>query len=574
MKSVTLAVLIIAVAFFALTGCRQTASSPLPAIAPTFTTSPPSATPSPAGTTASSLTTAITIPSPAPATIAPTDSSPATPALPAPITISAAPGAPPALRTSLRQLASESPDQFTWVEQGADVTLVPENGESVATWIYALVAPFNTITDGVGAGEVLLAWQEGRLTLTPEIDALLRATWGEPATASRRLPAGEVADALWSQEVDGLSLGLLPFEELEPRLKVLAVDELSPVRADFAEGIERYPLAFDFGLVGAPEQVETVKAAWEAPATNRDESLMTRVAMTGPAGMRRAVADRMERYGINYPGEETGPVLQAVDIAHMSNENAFAADCPLPDPTDSNVVCNRDEYIGLMEWMGIDVNEMTGNHLYDWGPEALLHTFDLYEERGIGTFGGGRDLEQAAEPLLIEHNGNRIAFVGCNSVGPPPGYAAEGRPGALPCGDYSEIRAQVAELAEQGFLVIATIQYLEDYQYTVLEEQQEAFDWLAEAGAAVVSGSHAHFPQGFGFPAGSFVHYGLGNLLADQMWSLGSRQMFIDTHLFYDGRLLNTELWTGINEDYARVREMTPEERATLLEAIFANSPW
>ena len=96
----------------------------------------------------------------------------------------------------------------------------------------------------------------------------------------------------------------------------------------------------------------------------------------------------------------------------MSNENAFATDCPPADPFDSENVCNRDEYFELMTWMGIDVNEMTGNHLNDWGPEALLHTFDLYEDNGIQWFGGGRDLEDAARPLLITHNGNNIAFIG------------------------------------------------------------------------------------------------------------------------------------------------------------------
>jgi hypothetical protein len=58
------------------------------------------------------------------------------------------------------------------------------------------------------------------------------------------------------------------------------------------------------------------------------------------------------------------------------------------------------------------------------------------------------------------------------------------------------------------------------------------------------------------------------------MWSLGSRQMFIDTYLIYDGRLLNVDLWTGINEDYARVRRMTDTERRQLLQIVFDYSFW
>jgi poly-gamma-glutamate synthesis protein (capsule biosynthesis protein) len=227
-----------------------------------------------------------------------------------------------------------------------------------------------------------------------------------------------------------------------------------------------------------------------------------------------------------------------------------------------------------MTWMGIDVNEMTGNHLNDWGTDALLHTFDLYAASGIRWFGGGRDLEDAARPLRIEHNGNKIAFVGCNPVGPEYGWATSAQPGAWPCGDYAAIQAQIRQLADEGYLVIATVQYLEDYQYAVQSEQRQVFQALAEAGATAVSGSHAHHPQGFSFHNEAFIHYGLGNLLADQMWSLGSRQSFLDVYTVSNGSLLNVDLWTGLNEDFARIRQMTPEERQALLQAVFDASDW
>jgi poly-gamma-glutamate synthesis protein (capsule biosynthesis protein) len=230
--------------------------------------------------------------------------------------------------------------------------------------------------------------------------------------------------------------------------------------------------------------------------------------------------------------------------------------------------------VELMTWMGIDINEMTGNHLNDWGLGALLHTFDLYEELGIQTFGGGRDLSAAQQPLLIEHNGNRLAFVGCNPVGPPNGWAGVDYPGALPCVEYDFILAQISELEAAGYLVFATLQYLEHYQYEVFEQQRIDFQALAAAGAAAVSGSHGHHPQGFSFYSVSFIHYGLGNLLADQMFSLGTRQTFIDVYTIYDGRLLNVSLWTGLIEDYARQREMTVEERRAVLQSVFEVSDW
>ena len=80
--------------------------------------------------------------------------------------------------------------------------------------------------------------------------------------------------------------------------------------------------------------------------------------------------------------------------------------------------------------------------------------------------------------------------------------------------------------------------------------------------------------QAFEFHAGSFIHYGLGNLFFDQMQTLGTRQEFLDRHVFYEGRHVSTELLTAILEDYSRPRPMTVEEREELLAAVFAASGW
>ncbi|MCI0727918.1 MAG: CapA family protein, partial [Chloroflexi bacterium] len=123
-------------------------------------------------------------------------------------------------------------------------------------------------------------------------------------------------------------------------------------------------------------------------------------------------------------------------------------------------------------------------------------------------------------------------------------------------------------------LVIATLQYLEHYQYEAWSRQQRDFKALAEAGAMAVSGSQGHHAQGFAFHQGSFIHFGLGNLIFDQMQFRGTRQTFIDVYLIYDGRLLNVDLWTGLIENYARPRPMTAEEREQLLAAVFEASGW
>jgi poly-gamma-glutamate synthesis protein (capsule biosynthesis protein) len=105
----------------------------------------------------------------------------------------------------------------------------------------------------------------------------------------------------------------------------------------------------------------------------------------------------------------------------------------------------------------------------------------------------------------------------------------------------------------------------------------EDFRSMAKAGAVIVSGSQAHQPQGMEFSKGAFIHYGLGNLFFDQYHYCTDNacdDAFIDRHVFYDGRYIGTDLITIVFEDYARPRPMTDEERARLLETVFAASEW
>jgi poly-gamma-glutamate synthesis protein (capsule biosynthesis protein) len=188
-------------------------------------------------------------------------------------------------------------------------------------------------------------------------------------------------------------------------------------------------------------------------------------------------------------------------------------------------------------------------------------------------FGGGRNIAQASEPALFDHNGNKIAFVGCNPVGPAYAWASESGAGSQPC-DYGSFFSQITELKNQGYLVIATLQYSEFYQYPATPQQQADFKALVDAGASAVSGSQGHHAQGFDFHNGSFIHYGLGNLFFDQMDMLGTRQSFIDTYFIYDGRMLSVELFTSLIENYCCPRAMTEAERAQLLQSTFQASGW
>jgi poly-gamma-glutamate synthesis protein (capsule biosynthesis protein) len=174
----------------------------------------------------------------------------------------------------------------------------------------------------------------------------------------------------------------------------------------------------------------------------------------------------------------------------------------------------------------------------------------------------------------MEHNGNKLAFIGCNGKGGWYATAGKDHPGAVSC-DFDWMEREIKRLRLEGYLPIATFQHFEYYSYFAQPKQIRDFQRLADAGAVIVSGSQAHHPQAIEFKGDAFIHYGLGNLFFDQYGiSLATRQAFIDRHVFYDGRYIGTELLPILFMDYARARPMTPEERDVLLRSVFSASDW
>ena len=180
--------------------------------------------------------------------------------------------------------------------------------------------------------------------------------------------------------------------------------------------------------------------------------------------------------------------------------------------------------------------------------------------------------EAAQSPLILEHHGNTIAMIACNDSGPYYAVASDDRPGAAAC-NRSWLEPLLHELSDEVDTIIVTVQHVEFEEYLPRTEIQLDFRQIAEWGADVVAGTHAHKPQTFEFynigrDKPTFIHYGLGNLFFDQdFW--GNSRFWMDTLYIYDGDPVVVDLFTGIIDDQARPRPMTAEEQKNWLEFMF-----
>jgi len=507
-----------------------------------------------------------------------------TPFQPLQISLYLSPGVPQEWRKSIENIQNVS--ITTGLETAAlvfDQGTMNQEDTSLfsAKIVFAAAVPFMTVDDDISIDELLSLWKNSSsggdystLLVTQETMQILTEMWGKNGAQVETVNSEQMVSTLEATEK---AVAIIPFDKITPRFKILKIAGVSPLDKPFDDS--DYPLTVTFNLIERTGDAGLNQAVVEnfadlIPQTNRDESKMTVIIMSGTTAMARCTASKILLKGTDYPIEMVKDWFQSADLRHVSNEVAFSTECPRSETCSETLqLCSNPEAIEVLEKLGVNVVELTGNHENDYGTESFTDTLKMYEDRGWYIFGGGSNQEQAKKPVLIENNGNRIAFIGCNPVGFSQAWAYEDSPGAAQC-DYEYMYAQINALKEQGYVVIATFQHNEVYVYMYSETYREDFWNAAKAGADIVQGSQAHYPMGFEFINDSLIHYGLGNFLFDQMDIpvVGTKREFVDRHIIYNGQYINTEVLTAMLTDWSRPVPMDEEERAQLLSDIFEAS--
>ncbi len=450
-------------------------------------------------------------------------------------------------------------------------------GTPIVQRYFAAVVPFDTVQDGITLADVAARWQgDGAVYTTREGLELLPVLLGAPAASTTVVTPEELIGLL---EADRSALGLIPFDQLDPRFKPLAVDGAQILSNQLAPGA--YPLEVQISASGAGKnRLAQALAGAVEPATNRDPNKLTTLVMTGVTAMSRGTADAMERRGYTYPAEIIGPELALADITHISNEVPFLEDCVVNNTLNNLTLCSDTTYWAALELMGTDIVGLSGNHVNDFGRDGARESLGWYAENGIPIYGSGLTVDEACAPLLWAHNGNTFAFIAALAYGPESAWVTDEEPGAC---YYYEHQARIFNtirlLADTVDIVAVELQYEETYFPFPTAAQVEEFRALRAQGADLVTGVQSHVPQAQE-PYGAvdeggpgFISYGLGNLFFDQMWSWETRTELYARHAIYEGRMIGTEILTGVLEDFAQPRWTTPQERAALLQTLFDNAP-
>ena len=201
--------------------------------------------------------------------------------------------------------------------------------------------------------------------------------------------------------------------------------------------------------------------------------------------------------------------------------------------------------------MGIDAVTLANNHLYDYGPEALLDTVSACRKAGISCCGAGEDLEAALAPARLRAGGAAVALLSVACTLPVESAARQGKPGIAPVGvgqsfepdfnlsaeqpgtvpfvrtwavpaDQQRVCDRVAALRDEGHAVIVGIHWgvpehwLSPSLGRLAEYQRPLGRALIDAGADIVLGHHTHSLHPIEVYRGRPIFYSVGNFLFEE----------------------------------------------------------
>lgn len=341
-----------------------------------------------------------------------------------------------------------------------------------------------------------------------------------------------------SLNAESSEVALISINELSPQQKLLAID--GNYYFDTLNSGALYRV-FYLDSKDPTEARELITPQLQTFPTS-DNTLS--FAQTGVTALSRAMNAKLNQVGdASYFAANIKDFLSSKDYTHTSNEASFS------NSATSDNICSKPGMIDALTAIGLDVVELTGNHNQDCGDEAAKETIDIYKERDIQVFGGGKTAAEAAEPAIIDAKNAKISLLGYNlSTG---GYTTDDTPGA---NFYTTEKAKtdIEAAKAQGDFVIVDVQFYECSEYDTSTEntacdapvagQTELFHEISDLGADIVVGTSAHQPQIFEFYNNKPIFYGLGNLFFDQSWWPGTTRSLILTHYFIDGEYVQTRI--------------------------------
>lgn len=211
--------------------------------------------------------------------------------------------------------------------------------------------------------------------------------------------------------------------------------------------------------------------------------------------------------------EELIAEMKSADICMINNEFTYST---RGEPLKGKPFTFRADpsTVALLEDLGVDIVGIANNHVYDYGPDALVDTVDTLDGAGMPHVGAGKNLSEAKEPCYFILNGRKIGIVAATQIERSLNYtkeATEDTPGVLKTLNPDKFIGVIEETKRNSDIVVVFVHWGTEGNSAYGADQAELAREFVNAGADVIIGGHTHCLQGITYIDDTPVIYSLGN---------------------------------------------------------------
>jgi poly-gamma-glutamate capsule biosynthesis protein CapA/YwtB (metallophosphatase superfamily) len=298
---------------------------------------------------------------------------------------------------------------------------------------------------------------------------------------------------------------------------------------------------------------------------------MTTLSLTGDVMLGRGVNETLRAARPAEPWGDVLPLLLSADLRVINLECAITGHRRPWSRTPKVFHFRADPLaVEVLKAARVDACSLANNHTLDFEEKGLLDTLAHLEVAGIRYAGAGRNLEEAARPVLLEGGIALVAF----TDNEPPFAAGPDKPGTnyLPVSTEPQVLRRVEEtIGAARDTGARAVVFSNHWGPNMVRRPKAVFRRFARAvvdrGADVYYGHSAHVFQGVEVYRGKPILYDTGDFIDDYAVDpdLRNDRSFLFCISMEDGDLRRLELFPVVLP-YARVELAGGEER----EAIFA----
>lgn len=209
------------------------------------------------------------------------------------------------------------------------------------------------------------------------------------------------------------------------------------------------------------------------------------------------------------------PTLSSVDLALCHLETPLAP--PGGPYSGYPLFAAPQAIVPALRWVGYDACSTASNHSVDQGYAGVARTLDTLDAAGLDHTGTARSAAESRTPVVFAENGIRIAWLSYT-------YGTNGmpidadKPWSVHLIDVPRILRDAHRARAAGAdAVLVALHWGDEYSHAPSPYQVDVARRLTRSSdISLVYGHHAHVTQPIRRVNGTWVVYGLGNLLAGQ----------------------------------------------------------